>query len=360
MSAADVQEQQGNSLYAALARTATRTIGLYFSRPVRLFRPSKVSGWQSLKGYATYKGHTLNPQFIRRLVKREGGFKLVMKHFIPPIAVNALLGTVLWASYSEAYSTLEPYLGDHPTIHAAVSGAAAGGAQAIIGAPAENIRLVIEGGTGDGWSHAWKEVFRGTEPARKMSRAEELNEARQVRDWMRNVRDMAGRGWDGWGFGLIKDVCGFAVFFSVFEITRRVSIKVKTTTQTALDGDSEAENRFPGIRKLAPRVVHAATLVSGGAAAGLSYEMVCRPIDRSRRACYLRGVNKMDGRSIIRKLFRKLKQDGVLSFFKDPSSHLHETPSSRPRLHAFLRTIARVGPWGVGFLVWESFGPGLS
>lgn len=304
-------------------------------------------------------------------------FKLIAKHFIPPIAVNALLGTVLWASYAEAYSIFEPYLGDHPTLHAAVSGAVAGGAQAIIGAPAENVRLVIEGGTGDGWSHAWKEVFRGTEPARKMSRVQELNEARQVRDWMRDVRDMAGRGWDGWGFGFIKDVCGtaslyphhyvfnnrrtgFAVFFSIFEITRRVSIKVKTTTQTVLDGDLEAEKRFPGIRKLAPRATHAVTLVSGGAVAGLAYEMVCRPIDHSRRACHLQGVHRKDGHSIIRTLFHKLKEDGVLSFVKGPSSHLHESPSPRPRLHAFLRTIARVGPWGVGFLVWESFGPGLS
>ena len=245
MSASDAQEQQGSSLYAALARTATRTAALYFSRPVRLFRPSKggrgspslllhaslthikVSGWQSLKGYAVYKGRTLDTAFIQRIVKKEGGvsfavvrwpasllnqpqFKLVAKHFIPPIAVNALLGTVLWASYAEAYSTFDPYLGDHPTVHAAASGAVAGGVQAIIGAPAENVRLVIEGGTGSGWSHAWKEVFRGTEPPRQISRAEELKEARQVRDWMRDVRDMAGRGWDGWGFGFTKDVCGMA------------------------------------------------------------------------------------------------------------------------------------------------------
>ena len=353
----------------------------------------KVSGWQSLKGYATYKGHILDPQFIRRLVRKEGGvstfmnhchvsplnlfqFKLIAKHFIPPIAVNALLGTVLWASYAEAYSTSEPYLSEHPTLHAAISGAVAGGAQAIVGAPAENIRLVIEGGTGDGWSHAWKEVFRGTVPARKTSRAEGLNEARQVRHWMRDVRDMAGRGWDGWGFGFIKDVFGtaslrpyhyvfnehhpgFAVFFSIFEVTRRVSITVKTTTQTVLDGDPEAEKRFPGVRRLAPRVIHAATLVSGGAIAGLAYEMVCRPIDHSRRACSLQGVYRKDDYSIIRTLFYKLKEDGALSFFKDPSSHLHESPPSRPRLHAFLRTVARVGPWGVGFLVWESFGSGL-
>jgi len=35
------QDHRGSSLYAALARTTTRAITLYFSRPVRLFRPSK-------------------------------------------------------------------------------------------------------------------------------------------------------------------------------------------------------------------------------------------------------------------------------------------------------------------------------
>lgn len=35
------KDAQGNNLYAALARTMTRSAALYFSRPVRLFRPSK-------------------------------------------------------------------------------------------------------------------------------------------------------------------------------------------------------------------------------------------------------------------------------------------------------------------------------
>ena len=150
------------------------------------------------------------------------------------------------------------------------------------------------------------------------------------------------------------------MFFSIFEIARRVSIGIKATAQNILDGDPEAEKWLPGIRRHAPRVVHAATLVSGGAVAGLAYEISCRPIDHSRRAYYLRGVHDKGDHSIIRILSHKLKEDGLLSLFKDPNSHLHDTPSSRPRLHTFLRTVARVGPWGVGFLVWESLGPGLS
>lgn len=39
-SSLDTQEQT-NPYYAAIARTFTRSLALYFSRPVRLFRPSK-------------------------------------------------------------------------------------------------------------------------------------------------------------------------------------------------------------------------------------------------------------------------------------------------------------------------------
>lgn len=83
------QQQQTNSFYAALARTATRSIALYFSRPVRLFRPSKgasivlgglswthrslvVSGWHSLRGLADSHGKSLSPSYLSWLVKEHG------------------------------------------------------------------------------------------------------------------------------------------------------------------------------------------------------------------------------------------------------------------------------------------------
>ena len=90
--AVDGQADHGNSLYAALARTLTRSAALYFSRPVRLFRPVKgaeviptqylqylltlcfipVSGWMFLQGLATQKGVSLSPQFLSYLVKKHG------------------------------------------------------------------------------------------------------------------------------------------------------------------------------------------------------------------------------------------------------------------------------------------------
>ncbi len=131
------------------------------------------------------------------------------KHFLPPLIVNASLGTVLWTAYSESSSALGSYDGleSRPIMIAAISGAVAGGAQAIVAAPAENVRLAIDRGTGEGWSHAWKEVVRGTAPNRP-NESTGLRELRQVRSWMVDVRNMAGRGWNGWGWGLAKDVCG--------------------------------------------------------------------------------------------------------------------------------------------------------
>ena len=127
----------------------------------------------------------------------------------PTYLVNASLGTVLWSAYSESSSALGSCdsLEARPITIAAISGAVAGGAQAVVAAPAENVRLAIERGTGRGWSHAWKEVLRGTAPFQSTGSAS-LRELRQVRGWMMDVRGMAGRGWNGWGWGLAKDVCG--------------------------------------------------------------------------------------------------------------------------------------------------------
>jgi hypothetical protein len=185
---------------------------------------NEVSGWHSLRGLAASDGTSLSPHFVRRLVRTEGvctkhasvsliplinfsKLLVIPKHFVPPLLVNAVLGTVLWTAYSESSSVLSG--GEaHPIAIAAISGAIAGGAQALVAAPVENARLAIEGGiAGGGWSHAWKEVLRGTvqnQSAEKKS----LHEIRQVRGWMMEVRDMAGRGWNGWGWGLTKDVCG--------------------------------------------------------------------------------------------------------------------------------------------------------
>jgi hypothetical protein len=122
--------------------------------------------------------------------------------------VNAVLGTVLWSVYAETSSALEPFMATSPVSSAALSGAVAGGAQALLSAPAENVRLVLEGGRGHNWSHAWKEVFRKTAPSSSISKHQSIQEIRQVRHWIKDVGYMAGRGWNGWGWGCAKDITG--------------------------------------------------------------------------------------------------------------------------------------------------------
>lgn len=90
---------------------------------------------------------------------------------------------------------------------ALLSGAGAGAIQAMGGAPAENARILMEQGvfhperSVSGWRHAWKEVFsRSQYPLQPSSgteaRIQQIREMREVRDWVHEVREMAGRGDD--------------------------------------------------------------------------------------------------------------------------------------------------------------------
>ncbi|KAK0210239.1 hypothetical protein DFS33DRAFT_1291634 [Desarmillaria ectypa] len=358
------KESQGN-LQAALARTATRSLALYFSRPVRLFRPSKVSGWHTLRGLAEKHGSSLNHRFLSSLVKDQG-FLVIPKHFIPPMIVNAVLGTVLWTTYAEASATVETYLGPHPIMNAALSGTIAGGAQAIVAAPAENVRLLLEGGTVyHSWSHAWKEVFRGTQSIPSASRKQNMEELREVRSWMREVGDMAGRGWDGWGWGCAKDMCGFAVFFSIFEITRRISVSAKEAAHDLIASklaiESPSEKRKDTFARQFARTIHGVTLVTGGVVAGLAYEFVGRPWDIARRTVQLDLISSdhTGGKhSLFIILLQKFREEGLTYFFWNPYKVVDHSRSFSPfqrRLGIMLRTLGRVGPWGVGFLVWETY-----
>ena len=70
-SSSSAQSRQ-NDLFAAVTRSVLRGVALYFSRPVRLFRPVKTSGWTSLQHAAARDGVPLSPKFVAGLIKRYG------------------------------------------------------------------------------------------------------------------------------------------------------------------------------------------------------------------------------------------------------------------------------------------------
>jgi hypothetical protein len=118
------------------------------------------------------------------------------------------------------------------------------------------------------------------------------------------------------------------------------------------------------------------TLVTGGVVAGLGYELACRPFDNARRWVYLddrhkrgerlaSGAVKVESRIhvVSRVVLEKLKSEGILAFLANPQQVTHTTETygsgASRALHGMLRTLARVGPWGVGFLLYESLGGNL-
>ncbi|KAF8581218.1 hypothetical protein K439DRAFT_1636374 [Ramaria rubella] len=240
-----------------------------------------------------------------------------------------------------------------PFVAAAISGGCAGSVQALAAAPAENVRIVLEGGQARGsWSVAWREVFSGTESLASHSPepARHRDEVRKIRHWVREVRGMAGKGWQGLGFGVAKDSCGFAVFFAIFDVSRRTAAGARTFSERVLETMSVPVSAR--VRTYSPRVVHSTAIVMGGLLAGISYEFICRPFDVARR-CINASVIERHHMSIASILVNKVEADGILSFFRDPT----RTMTPRAPTYTWLRTLGRVGPWGVAFLAWENFGP---
>jgi hypothetical protein len=112
-----------------------------------------------------------------------------------------------------------------------------------------------------------------------------------------------------------------------------------------------------------PRVIHGMTLVTGGALAGFAYEILSRPWDVARRTIELERTLHPTLKHSLSALVQNIRGDGIAHFFHDPSTvgnEKKETSTIRRRMYSGLRTLGRVGPWGVGLLVWEAFGPGLS
>ena len=85
------------------------------------------------------------------------------------MAVNALLGVVLWSTYGETSIFLHEHM-NQPLAVFLISGGAAGGIQAVVAAPTESVRLRIENGAHNGRSAAWKDVFIETHTDQVLSR----------------------------------------------------------------------------------------------------------------------------------------------------------------------------------------------
>jgi hypothetical protein len=112
------------------------------------------------------------------------------------------------------------------------------------------------------------------------------------------------------------------------------------------------------------RVAFAGTLVAGGAVAGLCYEVIGRPFDNARHLTRVGQLNPhIPPRTLHQMCLTKLRQEGIVSFFRDPHAPAVPPETARGwqyRLYTASRALARVGPWGVGFLAFEYWSPSVN
>jgi len=64
---------KGSSTLAAVSRALAATLAFMFKRPIRLFRPVKISTWAGIQAIAHEQGLSkVNASFIRGLIRKEG------------------------------------------------------------------------------------------------------------------------------------------------------------------------------------------------------------------------------------------------------------------------------------------------
>jgi Mitochondrial carrier protein len=114
--------------------------------------------------------------------------------------------------------------------------------------------------------------------------------------------------------------------------------------------------------------------------AGLGYEIVGRPFDAIRHEWHISSLSvrtvsqpmtaplKVAAQSrfppLLDLILKIVRKEGMRGLFRGPSPSVVPPKSSnangwRSRAYPVLRALARVGPWGIGFLVWGTVGPGI-
>ncbi|KAJ9473989.1 Mitochondrial carrier protein [Pseudozyma hubeiensis] len=150
------------SLGGAVIRALFGTLAFLFKRPVRLFRPVKLSSWTILEAMAKREGRSLSLRYLRTLLRRENS-NFLPHLLLPPLLFNTAIGFTLFEAYSITESRLlakakakriasGKEIEDEderkpkwtPLWIVTASGAVAGAAQCFLSAPLDNVRYIIQ------------------------------------------------------------------------------------------------------------------------------------------------------------------------------------------------------------------------
>lgn len=156
------QPTKSESFGGAIIRALFGTLAFLFKRPVRLFRPVKLSSWTILEAMAKREGRTLSLRYLRTLLRR-GNSNFLPHLLLPPLLFNTAIGFTLFEAYSITESRLlaksrrKVESGEEgkegkvenkpkwtPLWIVTASGAVAGAAQCFLSAPLDNVRYIIQ------------------------------------------------------------------------------------------------------------------------------------------------------------------------------------------------------------------------
>ncbi|SCV70273.1 BQ2448_1667 [Microbotryum intermedium] len=334
-----------SSVFAACTRALFLSLAFLFKRPIRLFRPVKISTWTGLQAIAYEHGHyKVTLAFVRSLIRKQG-WSFIPRHLVPPVLVNGVIGLTLFGVYtsSESYlnSHLPPHILSHPSAQVLIpfiSGTLAGASQSIISAPLDNARLLLlrrqthlrlyghrnprenSGRPSSNPFVSWWPLLRDAVFLNTGS-AEMLSNAQKVR-----------RGYTLWVLTLTKDGLGFGAFFATFEVGRSVSRKIALAWDGIEEGEQVEENNWDeerneplttlpssdfAVRPLKKKRRSATSLIlqslgilTAGGVAGLCFALVARPFDRMRMVIFEGRFKALQREERMKEMVRR-RQNGT-------------------------------------------------
>eukprot|EP00128_Syssomonas_multiformis_P007167 Colp12_sorted_trinity150504_noHs@10262 len=302
--AGDGNDDPTSTLFAGISRAASRALGFFFKKPIKMFRPVRLSTLsvahhriqaQHALGthtHAVVAGRQRHSHFkaLRQSYTNQGAGSVFLD-FFPVFAANATCGTILFTTFDELTNE-EPTLrlSQMPLVFAA--GALGGILQAPISTITDNFRhdLALKMQKGQ---HTWLGKY--------MLHTLESGGARAL--------------FQNGSITLLRDTLGFALFFSAYEGVR---------------GLAYHSGARPGT------VSNAIGVVLAGGAAGVAYQLVNYPLEMAHGL-----ITKMNhGAQSTHPLHdykRVVMRHGVHVFYKGLGKTL---------LRAFV-------PAAVGFFVYE-------
>ncbi|GAA6036520.1 hypothetical protein JCM8097_003545 [Rhodosporidiobolus ruineniae] len=342
------------SATAAISRALAGMLAFMFKRPIRLFRPVKISTWAGIQAIAEEQGRSVTPGFVRGLLRKEG-WRFIPRHVLPPLLVNTTIGLTLFTAYTTSETLLLRHLTSAPSqllLVPFVSGAFAGAAQAFLSAPLDNARLLLlrrqrflrlahaasstsnprarrlrsqaAASAGGAPFVSWLALLRDS-VFQSSRNAIGGTAAATARERLEQGRRWARRGWSLFWLSVVKDSIGFGSFFLIFELGREAS-RVAGLKYDGIDPD-RPEEEGKQRRSASGLVLQSLGILISGGLAGFVFGLVARPFERMRGAIW-EGRAKWAERDGRLKVIEELALAGT-----DPLAHdsAADTNSSKKR-----------------------------